>query len=263
MTKVSDVLNALEALAPLSYKMDFDNVGLLAGDPSAEVSKVLLSLDITRDVVSEASSAGAELIVSHHPIMFQAKSIIAGDPQTGKIFELIRSGISAVCMHTNLDSAVGGVNDALAEAVGLINLEPLERAGEDEKGIHGIGRIGTLPEKTLLSAYLPKLKAALNTNGLRYYDSGRPVSRVAVGGGSCGGYLALAAELGCDTFLTADVKYDVFLEAKERGMNIVDGDHFCTENVVIPRLFDKIKRAFPELEVSCSKVHSQTAMFFV
>ena len=243
--------------------MDFDNVGLLAGDPDAYVSKILLSLDITREVVREAKDLGAELIVSHHPITFQAKSIICGDPETGKIYDAIRSGISCICMHTNLDSAVGGVNDALAEAVGLIDIGPLERAGEDEKGVYGIGRIGKLPQEMKLFDYLPWLKDALKTNGLRYYDSGRPVSRVAVGGGACGGYLALAAELDCDTFITADVKYDVFLEAKARGMNIVDGDHFCTENVVLPKLYDLMGNAFPELKIHYSKVHSQTAEFYV
>lgn len=262
MVKVIDVLNELEKTAPLHYKMDFDNVGLLAGDPSQKVTKVLLSLDITRDVVAEAAENGAELIVSHHPIMFDAKSVIAGDPVSGKIFDLLNNGISAICMHTNLDAAVGGVNDALAKAAGLTDIVPLERAGEDERGVYGIGRVGSLPEPCALSEYLPVIKNALQTKGLRYYDSGKLVSRVAVGGGSCGGYLALADELGCDTFITADIKYDVFLEARERGMNLIDGDHFCTENTVIPEV-KKLLSAIHGIEIIISGRHSQTVCFYM
>jgi len=262
---VSDILKELAAFAPLEYKMDFDNVGLLVGDPTGEVGRILLSLDITTEVVAEAAELGCELIVSHHPVMFDVKSIRRGDPFTGKIYDLISDGISAICMHTNLDSASGGVNDALAKAVGLVDVEPLERAGEDERGVYGIGRIGGLRYSAPLSMaeFLPEVKKALKTNGLRYYDAGRPVSRVAVGGGSCGNYLGLADELGCDTFITADVKYDVFLEAKERGINLIDGDHFCTENVVIDPLLKLLRKRFPELDVIVSKKHRQTAEFYV
>ena len=259
---VADILKELSAFAPLEYKMDFDNVGLLVGDPNAAVSKVLLSLDITTDVVAEAVSLGAQLIVSHHPVLFDVKSIRRGDPFTGKIYDLIAGGVSAICMHTNLDAAVGGVNDTLAKAVGLVDVEPFERAGESELGVYGIGRVGKLPEAKPMSSFLPQLKTALKTNGLRFYDAGRSVERVAVGGGSCGNYLALADKLGCDTFITADVKYDVFLEAKERGINLIDGDHFCTENTVIPPLADLIKKKFPSLDVSVSNVNRQTAKFF-
>jgi dinuclear metal center YbgI/SA1388 family protein len=260
---VSDILRALSEFAPPEYKMDFDNVGLLVGDPRAEVGKVMLSLDITSDVVREAAQAGAGLIVSHHPVMFETKSVRKGDPFTGKIYDLISNGISAICMHTNLDSAAGGVNDALAAAVGLTGTGPLDLAGEDGNGFHGIGRVGTLPKALSMREFLPRLKASLKTNGLRYYDAGRPVSRVAVGGGSCGGYLGLADELGCDTFITADVKYDVFLEARERGVKLIDGDHFCTENVVIEPLRKLIASRFPGLDVTVSNGHHQTAEFYV
>ena len=262
---VTDILRFLADFAPLEYKMDFDNVGLLVGDPAAEVEKVLVSLDITAEVVAEAKSLGAQLIVSHHPVLFDVKSVRRGDPFTGKIYDLIAGGVSAICMHTNLDAAVGGVNDALAKAVGLVDVEPLERAGEDERGVYGIGRIGVLPYSApvTMAEFLPEVKKALKTNGLRYYDAGRHVSRVAVGGGSCGNYLGLADGLGCDTFITADVKYDVFLEAKERGMNIIDGDHFCTENTVVAPLAGLLQSKFPSLDVSVSVVHRQTAQFYV
>jgi len=109
--------------------------------------------------------------------------------------------------------------------------------------------------------FMTTIKSALDGNGLRYHDAGRPVSRVAVCGGSGGNYLELAAQMGCDTYVTSDVKYDTFLDAKSMGINIIDADHFCTENVVIPVLEGWLKKEFPEIEIIISK-HKQTAQFF-
>ena len=111
-----------------------------------------------------------------------------------------------------------------------------------------------------MSEFLPFVKNALKSNGLRYYDAGREVFNVAVGGGSCGGFLEAAVDAGCDTFVTADIKYDVFLRAAELGVNLIDADHFCTENTVIPVLAGYIRDAFPDLEVQISR-HGQTVRF--
>jgi putative NIF3 family GTP cyclohydrolase 1 type 2 len=114
-----------------------------------------------------------------------------------------------------------------------------------------------------LADYLGFLKKSLKTNGLRYHDAGREVCKVATVCGSGGDYLSDAHRHGCDTMLTADVKYDVFLNAREHGINLIDGDHFCTENVVTPVLEKKLKALFPEARVTVSRVHGQTARFFV
>ena len=262
MVTVRDIYERLEAFAPLEMKMDFDNPGFLVGRGGEPVERVLVSLDITDEVISEAAETGAQLIVSHHPLFFSLKSVTDGDGIGRKIISLVSSGIAAICMHTNLDAAKGGVNDALAAALGLrdteiLNVEGVNSAGEE----YSYGRVGHLPEPTDMAGFLGKVKAVLSSNGLRYHDAGRPVYRVASVGGSGGGMLDLAAAKGCDTFVTADIKYDVFLTAKELGINLIDADHFCTENTVVPVIADIIRGSFPAVDVRVSARHRQTARF--
>ncbi len=232
--------------------MDFDNVGLLAGDPNWEISCVMLSLDITSAVIGEAANNGAGLIVSHHPLFFDLKSATP-DTEGGKhLLELLTHRIGAVCMHTNLDAADGGVNDALAAALQIRESRPFEP--------EHILRIGQLAKETSLKVFLAEVKAALHCDGLRYTGC-RQVKTVAVGGGSCGSMLEEAVKAGCDTFVTADIKYDVFLRANELGINLIDAGHFCTENVVIPELQSWLTREFPELRILISS-HRSPERFF-
>ncbi|MBO4330853.1 MAG: Nif3-like dinuclear metal center hexameric protein, partial [Oscillospiraceae bacterium] len=181
MRTVHEIFTMLDSLAPVTEKLDFDNVGLLAGGAGWQVSSVLLSLDITDGVIDEAKELGAELIVSHHPLFFSLKSAASTDPGGAKLVELLSNRIAAICMHTNLDAADGGVNDALAAALWLEDAVPFEP--------EHIGRIGRLPRRMEMSEFLPFVKNALRSNGLRYYDAGREAFNVAVGGGSCGGFL--------------------------------------------------------------------------
>lgn len=262
MVTVLDVYKRLEAFAPLEMKMDFDNPGFLVGRGDMPVDRILVSLDITDDVIAEAEHTGAQLIVSHHPLFFSLKSVTDGDGIGRKIISLVSNGIAAICMHTNLDAAKGGVNDALADALGLrdteiLNVEGVNGAGEE----YSYGRAGFLPEPTDMAVFLERVKAALSSNGLRYHDAGRPVYKVASVGGSGGSMLGFAAAKGCDTFVTSDIKYDVFLTAKELGMNLIDADHFCTENTVVPVIADVIREAFPDTDVLISERHCQTAHF--
>ena len=247
--------------------MDFDNVGFLVGRSGSGVSRILVSLDITHDVISEALDSGAELIVSHHPLFFSLNSVTDADTTGKKVVQLLSGGISAICMHTNLDAARGGTGDALAAAAGIAAENGLtDLLAEDGKlpdgTAYSYGRVGNLISPCSLDEYLGILKKTLNTSGLRYFDAGREVFRVAVVGGSGGNMLHQAMACGCDTFVTADVKYDVFLEAKEVGINLIDGDHFCTENLVVGVLVDKLRGAFPGTEVFASRRQGQTARFF-
>jgi dinuclear metal center YbgI/SA1388 family protein len=264
MAKVKDIYKTLALVAPPSLKMDFDNVGFLVGFSGNSVTKLLVSLDITDEVVDEAVREGAQLIVSHHPLFFSLKSVTDEDRTGRKITALLSHGISAVCMHTNLDAAWGGVNDTLAKTAGLTQVMPLGEDVHDEYGQpYSYGRFGFLEEPVGLSRYLLTLKQRLGASGLRFHNAGRDVHKVAVVGGSGGGELGHAAARGCDTFLTADIKYDVFLEAKELGVNLIDGDHFCTENVVTPVLAERLRPSFPDIDVFVSKSHRQTAEFFI
>ena len=261
MTTVNDVLLAMERLAPTERKMDFDNVGLMAGRREKPVRKVLAALDVTDDVIDEAGDISADLIVTHHPLIFHpVKSVTDDDPTGRHLLRLLERGIAVISMHTNLDAADRGVNDALARAVGLRNIELLCVEGTDDSGIeYCCGRMGETDAPVTLREFLSSVQNALQADGLRYCDAGVPVSRVAVVGGSGGSYLKTALEAGCDTLVTADVKYDVFLTARESGMNLVDADHFCTENTVIPVVADYLSAQFPDISVQISRRHGQTA----
>lgn len=256
MTKVSDILSFLEEKAPCGLKLEFDNVGHLVGRAGQEVHKVLVALDITDEVIEEAKEWGAELIVSHHPLIFFAVKSVTDESWVGRrILRMAEEGIAAICMHTNLDAAQGGVNDALMKALGAEVSETLDP-------VSGIGRIGELPEPMDFGGFLAYVKSALAVNGLRYHDAGRPVRRIGCCGGSGGGDIALAHEAGCDCYVTADVKYDQFLEAKNLGIGLIDADHFCTENVVVPVLAGWLREAFPSIDVRISEKHAQTAQFY-
>lgn len=263
MVKVKDVCRELEAFAPLALKMDFDNVGFLVGFSDNSVERILVTLDITQETITEAITIGAQLIVSHHPLFFSLKSVTDKDTTGKKITMLLSHNISAICMHTNLDAAAGGVNDALAETAGLTQTMLLSEEVFDGDGTpHSYGRVGYLNERSTMGDYLNTLCRSLNTNGLRYHDAGRQVHKVATVGGSGGGYILEAFAQGCDTLVTADVKYDVFLQARELGINLIDGDHYCTENVVIPVLAERLVKLFPDTDIRITQCHSQTAKFF-
>ena len=250
MITVREIEKSLFDWAPQELAMSWDNVGHLVGEPDARVEKVLVALDITEDVVREAIACGADVIVAHHPVMNCAwhpvQRVRSDDAQGRMLIAMIRNGISAICMHTNLDAADGGVNDALAEKLGLNDLEMLN----EEK----IGRIGTLKSQIPLVEFTRLVVESLGCNGLRYIDNGKPVHRVAVGGGACSGYIAQAIANGCDTFVTSDLKYNDFLDTKE--INLVDAGHFPTENVVCPVLAEYLRKQFPQLNVVQSTTHS-------
>ena len=250
MIYVNDIYNSLCALAPLELQMGFDNSGFLFGRALSEVKKVLLSLDISSNVVDEAIDMGAQLIISHHPLIFTPVKSVTDE----KLLKLAENKIAVISMHTNLDIARGGVNDVLLELLGAKGDEVLDE--------EGCGRIGFLPESMELNVFLQLCKERLNSKGLRYYDAGRAVHKIAVMGGAGGDYVQLAYDCGCDTYITSDIKYNRFLEAAELGINIIDADHFCTENPVIPVLREKLANSFPELEFVVSKVHGQLVSFF-
>lgn len=260
---VGDIHTFLASLAPEELQASFDNSGFLVGERARPVHRVLVSLDITAPVVEEAVAMGAELVVSHHPVIFNPIRRVTDDDTTGKLLlALIKSEVAAICMHTNLDAVQGGVNDALAAAAGLVGVSLLRKEGLDSSGRpYGIGRVGELHEPTDFETYAKRLKAALGCGGLRCCDAGRRVRRVAVGGGACGSMLADAIAAGCDTFVTADVKYDVFLEARARGVNLIDAGHYPTEQVIIPSIADALQRRFPSLRVEQTAVHREAVRY--
>ena len=263
MTTVADILKFMEAIAPRTMKMDWDNVGLLCGRRNAEVTKLLVALDPFEHVCKEAADWGVELIVTHHPIIFQAMKAVTDDTSIGRsILQLCRYGIAAINAHTNLDQAPGGVNDVLARTLGLQDIQVINACGVDEDGQEwGLLRSGEVDEQSL-DAFLSHVKATLGCQGLRYVDGGKPVRKVAVGGGSCASGMLDALAAGCDTFVTADIKYNQFWDARDLGLNLIDAGHFQTENPVVYVLAEKLKAAFPEIEVKISESHRDCMKFY-
>jgi dinuclear metal center YbgI/SA1388 family protein len=261
MPTVHEIYDLIDQMAPFETQMSFDNAGFLVGHGEAPVTKILVALDITQAVIQEAKELGAELIVSHHPIIFHpVKSITDQDPVGRRLLALAECGIAAICAHTNLDAVKGGVNDCLAQAAGLTELDQLCQDGVDRNGNpYGIGRVGVLQAggEPDLVTYAGMVKKALGANGVRYVDAGRPVHKVAVGGGACADMVTDALAKGCDTFVTSDVKYDGFLNARALGINLIDAGHYPTENVVVPALADYLRAKLPGVEVGQSARHHE------
>lgn len=264
MATVKEIYTLLDQKAPFRYQMGFDNAGFLVGRGGAEVTKVLVALDITPQVINEAVEMGAQLIVAHHPVIFGQIGQVTDETSTGrKLLALIEQGIAAICAHTNLDAAEGGVNSELARRMGLENPVPLEVDGEDENGVpYGIGRVGSLPQTMSLADFAAYTKKALDLEGVRVLDAGVPVSKVAVGGGSCGSMLPLVKSQGCDTFVTSDLKHDLYLEARDMGINLLDAGHYSTETVVCPVVKTWLEGSFPGLTVEIAQNQGEVFTYF-
>ncbi|MCI6321424.1 MAG: Nif3-like dinuclear metal center hexameric protein [Clostridiales bacterium] len=259
MPTVREIEQALFELAPGEAAMEWDNVGHLLGDPDQAVERVLVALDITEGVADEAIASGCQLVVAHHPVMncrWTPVQNIRDDTFQGHLFlKLLRNNVSAICMHTNLDIAWGGVNDALAQRLELVDPGPLCE--------NGLGRVGEYPESVALADYVRFVCQALGCNGLRYADAGKPVRRVAVGGGACGEFEDDAIRAGCDTFVTADLSYHQFLDAAGKGINLIDAGHFPTEDPVCEKVITYLTDRFPELAVSKSASHKEVIQYYV
>ena len=261
MAVVKDIYQAIDRWAPFNTQMDFDNSGFLVGRGERAVTKVLVALDITRFVIEEAEQMGAQLIVAHHPVIFRPlKSVTDGDLAGGNVLLMAEKGIAAICAHTNLDAAQGGVNCALAQKLELTEIGQLHPDGVDEQGReYGIGRVGMAHVSGLsVQEYAAFVKEKLNTSSVRFVDTGKPVTKVAVGGGSCADMMVDALAKGCDTFVTADVKYNLYLEAKQLGINLMDAGHYATENVVCAPMVEYLKEQFPDVEVILSACHRES-----
>jgi len=244
---VGQVFESLNRFAPAETALEFDNAGLLVGSKEAEVTRVLVALDITDSVVEDAVQTGANLIVSHHPIIFSPLRAVESESIVGK---LLQNGISAICMHTNLDAAKGGVNDTLAKLLGLSDITIPE---EDP-----LMRIGLMPICDLQD-FLGMLCAKLNLPTVKYRGEGT-VSKVGLCGGSACEGATLAYSLGCDTYITGEVKHHIWLEP---GKNLIEGGHFATENPVCETLVSYLKTEFPSASISISKANRDPASYFI
>ena len=245
---VQQILGLLQAVAPPALALDWDNVGLLV-DAGTPVDSVLTTLDITPAVVREAVENDCQLIVSHHPVIFHPiKSLHADDVPA----LLMKNGISAICMHTNLDAAEGGVNDVLADLFGI-----RQRTAFAD----GCGRVGeidpiTVPELAALAQH--KLAALCNAPDtgaavqVKFADAGKPVHRLAVISGAGGSLFAEAIAEGADCLLTGEANHHHALDAKRLGLSLIAAGHYATEFPVTAAVAAALRTALPEVEVLVS-----------
>ncbi|MCH5296871.1 MAG: Nif3-like dinuclear metal center hexameric protein [Ruminococcus sp.] len=246
MTTINDIMKYFETFAPLATQMEFDNSGLLVGDKETAVTNVLVALDITEDVVLEAEKIGCELIISHHPVIFNPiKHMGTHNPA----YLLANKGIAALCMHTNLDLGTEfGVNVALANAIGVQN-PILAEIGE-------CLFVGVLDNAVEMHNFAHNVKTALNCNGLRYTDVNNSVKTVAVSSGAGGSNVFEAAKLGADVLVTGEIKHHEINAANAMNINIIDVGHYKSEDIAIFPLIMRLSAEFFDITFTKSKSYS-------
>lgn len=246
--KVQQVLEILEQIAPPELACSWDNVGLLV-DAGRPVTSIMTALDITADVVRDAAESGCELIVSHHPVIFDPLRRVTAEDVPAM---LLQNGISAICMHTNLDAAAGGVNEVLAGIFGMQDPEPF--AG-------GCGRVGSIEPITvpqLARKAQQELAARCNAPDVgpavqvKFADTGKPVQRLAVISGAGGSLFEEALAMGADCLLTGEANHHHACDAKRLGLSLIAAGHYATEFPVTAAVAEKLRAALPGVEVLVS-----------
>lgn len=262
MTTVNDIITFLNTIAPPKKQESWDNSGLSCGRRDKAVSTVLVALDPFADVAEEAIRMGADLIVTHHPLLFRPAYQVTDENAIGQtVMTLVRHDIAAFSAHTNLDIAPEGVGQCLAQALHLQDISAIDPQADAAGKVWGLLRKGAV-EPQPLEIFLSHVKQSLHTPVLRYAPAGSTVHRVAVGGGACAGEWKAALQAGCDTFVTADAKYNDFWDARDAGLTLIDAGHFYTENPVCAYLQQILQDAFPDVTVLLSQVHRDCMKFY-
>lgn len=232
MAKVKDFYGYLNSIAPFETQEDWDNSGMLVGDMNAEVKKAAVVLDITHEEIKKAKAIGADLIISHHPVIFNPiKSVTKGSVP----YELVASSINALCCHTPLDIADGGTNDSLAKLLGI----NVTRADDP------ILRLGTV-EPTTAQELAGKIANTLNTK-VRYADAGKTIKKIAICTGAGCSLIEAAGEI--DAFITGDASHHNFLDCVQAGITLIAAGHYETEIIVVSVLVKKLQAQFPDIEI--------------
>lgn len=243
--QASTIIEFFESWAPERTQMAYDNSGLLVGSPRQEVTGVLTCLDVTAEVIDEALSNQLNLIVAHHPIIFEKLARINPDEPTGQLlYTLIRNNLLIYAAHTNLDAAMNGVSYVLAEALGLTDLTFLA-PGADQTGF---GVVGTLAGPMATDAFLTHVAEKLGAKHIRHSGSVRRITRVAVCGGSGASLIGAAKASGAQAYVTADIKYHDFFNGTDDFL-LVDAGHYETEFPAVDRMRERLSGAFPGLPV--------------
>ena len=252
--KVNDAIKILNDWAPEETAQEWDNVGLLIGSESDDLSGILVALDITEMVVKEAVKTDSNLVVTHHPIIFDPLfKLKSNEYPASVIINIIKNDISVYSMHTNLDAVKGGVNDQLAKKLNLTKVEPI---GSDAIG--HLGRIGKTVEKIKLGDFLDMVKVALKVEALKYQGNLEDnVKSVAICSGSGGSFLESVIELGADVFVSSDIKHSHWLQAKNR-ISLVDAGHYESEQVILDLIVSQLKSGLASSDISVARSETET-----
>ena len=257
--KVKDIIAEIEDFAPLSIQEKWDNSGLCIGSPEAEVSSVLIGLDCTPELVDEAVECGADMIVTHHPLIFSGLKKISPDDLVGAaVIKAVSHGISVYAAHTNADKVIAGVSGAMAARLGLVDVSILDEDGDGT----GLGVVGNLPQPMTADEAVGFVKERFSLKVMR---ASRPVegmiSRVAMCGGSGGSLIGAAKAAGAQLYISGDISYHNFFT--QEGFMIMDIGHYESEIEIVDILFSLIKKKFPTFAVRITQnVNSNPIYYF-
>ena len=242
MTDVKQIYDFINDIAPFSAAEDWDNCGVIIGGSNKKVKKIVLSLDADKNAAQMAVDNQADLIVTHHPIIFDTIKKINRE---SIVYKLIRNDVSVLCAHTNLDFAFGGVTETLMNVLNLSNIKPLVKL---QNGF-GFGGIGELRESVSPERFAVIIKKKLGAGGIKFVKGNRDIKRVAVANGSESGLLQAAFEASADALVAGETKHNVLIDAVNCGMTLIDAGHYDTENIIIPVLAQKLENNFADIEI--------------
>ena len=253
--KITELTVYLESHYPAAFAEDWDNVGLLVGDDTGEVQRLFLALDLTEETLKQAVAADAQMILTHHPMIFGSVKKINNHSFTGRrILELIRHGICYYAMHTNYD--ILGMADLSARKLGLKDARVLSVTEEPDGAPVGFGRVGELPEPMSLTECGRYVKNAFDLPDVRIYgDPDRVLHRAAVCTGSGKSMLRDVRKLGAEVYITGDIDHHTGLDAVADGLCIVDAGHYGTEYIFMEAMKKELQEAFPQLVITCARVN--------
>lgn len=254
MPQIQQVVDFLNEFAPPSLAAEWDNVGLLVGDPHLAAAKIMTCLTITESTATEAIAEGASLIVSHHPLPFRPLKHITTANATGSLlWKLIGAGISIHSPHTAFDSAVAGINQLWSEKLQLVNVEPLESVVDASPGT-GIGRFGSFAKPISIGQLAQQIASTFKLPGVQVVgDAARIVQKAAIACGSGGSMLAKAAKAKCDLFITGEATFHTCLESEAFGMAMLLTGHYASERFGVESLAEKLQVKFPKCSVWASR----------
>jgi len=248
MPACRDILSALETIAPARYALGFDKIGLQVGDPNAEVTRAVVSLDRSLGAVDYAIEVGAQMLVSHHPLIFQPISTVDTRSHEGRtIMRMIQNGINFAAAHTNWDAAQGGINDELCRMFDVRDVTSIGMVSETCPE-QPLGRAGTLPTPMTLEAFAARAEAILDTRAWVWGKTEKMIKKAALIGGAADGDWMAAQRAGAQVLLTGEVRQHIAVEASESGMCIIAAGHYATEHPGSGALKRRLAEALPEIE---------------